>query len=579
MDSADLFEPQAAEDGRSASDLATLLVELARLVKGRAFYEAGDPKLASLFRRGFRAWQGDLSRHGALELEIGPNGFWSSRSRSAIARSELRGLAAEFSARGLRRVRFEMDIDAEALAAFIELLASDRGMIEASGGFERALYARVPAGIVVNGAPPALEAKAPGPAEAAPAPRDPEEASIELAGPGETEPSAWEPGRSDAVDETPGQERFDPPGETTTSSQQRRTEEQDEAPLELAVPEPRSAELTELLREMDECGSRTEYAEISRRVATSAERSSAEGCLDDSYRVIVELARHAAEEGKRPEGQAKLAAECLSGLATRERLQDLIDRACAPGAEASVCATQVLLQLGEEMVPTLLAAAEREPDLDRRGQMHGILVAMGNKTLPALLEAMESDQPDRVRNAIRIVGESQNPGAVERLAEILIGENVALREEASKALLRIGDQSAVDTLISALKSDISDVPALAAHCLAASASPRAVDPLLEEMEEAMRSQQLGLARELIRALGRLARPEATEALAGILLRKGFLKRRRLRELKVAAASALGRIPGDDAVGALAQAARSRDSQLRRAAQTALDRRAKVLTGA
>ena len=159
MDLADLFEPEAAEDGRSASDLTTLLVELGRVVKGRAFYGPGDPKLASLFQRALRAWHGDLKRHGALVLEVGPSGFWSSRSRAAIARSELVALAETFASRGLRRVRFEMDIDAEALAAFIELLSSDASLIEASGGFERALYARVPAGIVVNGTPPALEAE------------------------------------------------------------------------------------------------------------------------------------------------------------------------------------------------------------------------------------------------------------------------------------------------------------------------------------------------------------------------------------------------------------------------------------
>ncbi len=579
MDSADLFEPEAAEDGRSASDLATLLVELARLVKGRAFYEAGDAKLAALFQRGFRAWQGDLKRHGALELEIGPNGFWSSRSRSAIARSELRGLAAEFSARGLRRVRFEMDIDADALAAFVELLASDRAMIEASGGFERALYARVPAGIVANGAPPRLEAEAPKAVEAAPVVSDAGAPALDLVEAGEVQPLAWEPGLSrPSLDGAADSESSGPPREIATGSEQRRTYELDEAPLERAIPDERSAELVDLLREMDECDNRLEYAEISRRVVTIAERFSLEGRLDDSYRVILELARHAAEEGKRPAGQVQLAVECLSGLATRERLQDLIDRACAPGAEASVRATQVLLQLGEEVVPTLLAVAEREPDPNRRGQMHGILVAMGEKTLPALLEAMEADEPDRVRNAIRIAGESQNPGTVSRLAEILIGENATLRDEAGKALVRIGDQGALDVLISALKSRASGVPALAAYCLAASASPRVVDPLLREMREAIRSNDFAFARELIRALGRLARPEATEALSELLLRRGVLKRRRLRELKVAAASALGRIPGDDAVGALAQAARSRDSQLRRAAQTALDRRANALTG-
>jgi len=577
MDLADLFEPEAAEDGRSASDLATLLVDLGRVVKGRTFYGPADPKLAALFQRGLRAWQGDLNRHGALELEVGPAGFWSPRSRSAIARSELGGLAAEFSARGVRRVRFEKDIDAEALAAFVELLASDRAVVEESGGFERALYARVPAGIVVNGAPPKLEAEEPEPAEKFPVEGDPEEETFELLEEDESRPLAGDPEPSGTPDEVSDHQHPAGHRETPTAPQRSRTEELDEAPLERAIPDTRSAELVDLLREMDDCDDRFKYGDLVPRVVMIAERLSGEGRLDESYRVILELARHAGDDSKRPASQAALAAEYLSSLVTDIRLEDLIDRASAPGAEASVRATQVLLQLGEEVVPALFEAAVRAPDPDRRGQMHGILIAMGEKNLPTLLDAMDGCEPERVRSAIRIAGESQNPGAVPRLAEILACDNAVLREEAGKALVRIGDPSALEVLISALDSSIAGVPALAAYCLAASASERAVDPLLHAMHEAIRSRRTELAREAIRALGRLAHPEATGDLAELLLSKSILKRRRLRELKVAAASALGRIPGDDAVGALAQAARSRDRQLRRAAQTALDRRAQALT--
>jgi HEAT repeat protein len=328
---------------------------------------------------------------------------------------------------------------------------------------------------------------------------------------------------------------------------------------------------------MDDCEDCAKYAEIVGRVVVIAEQLSEEGRLEDSYRVILELARHAGDDTKRPADQAALATEYLSNLTTGTRLEDLIDRACAPGSLASARAAQVLLELGEEVVPALLEAAEREPDSRRRGQLRGILIAMGEKTLPMLLEAMEGCEPGRARSAIRIAGESQIPGAVSRLAEILVGEDAVLREEAGRALVRIGDPNALEVLVSVLNSDIDGLSALAAYCLAASASPRAVDPLLHAMHQAIRSREIEWAHEAIRALGRLARPEATGALAELLLRKGILRRRRLRELKVAAASALGRIPGDEAVGALAQAAQSRDSQLRRAAQTALDRRAEALT--
>ena len=579
MNSADLYHPEPAKDGRSAADLATLLVELGRVVKGRAFYEPGDPKLNSLFRRGFRAWQGDLKRHGALELEIGPTGFWSSRPRSAIARRELGGLAAECCARGLRRVRFEVDIDAEALAAFVELLASDRTVIDANGGFERALYARVPAGIVVNGAPPKLEVRKPKPVKAAPVESDTAAPIPKRTEEVETPPLARDLGPSVENPDPPSDGApTDEPRETPTAAAPSPDAVEDEPPLERAIPDAQDSELADLLRELDDCEDPGKYAEIASRLVSIAERFSEEERLDDSYRVILELARHAGDDAKRPADQAELAADSFSNLAKGSRLEDLIDRACAPGALASVRATQVMLQLGEEVVPALLEAVEREPDTARRGRLHAILIAMGEKTLPTLFEVMDDAEPGRARTAIRMAGESQNPAAVSRLAEILVGEKPELRGEAAEALVRIGDPSAIEVLISALSSSVDGVPGLAADCLAASASPHAVDPLLHAMREAIQSREIECAREAIRALGQLARPEATGPLAELLLSKSILKRRRLRELKVAAASALGRIPGDEAVGALAQAARSRDSQLRHTAQTALDRRAQILAG-
>ena len=142
--------------------------------------------------------------------------------------------------------------------------------------------------------------------------------------------------------------------------------------------------------------------------------------------------------------------------------------------------------------------------------------------------------------------------------------------------MRIGDPAALKVLCDGLLSETEHVPALAAYGLGSSGSPIAGAALLQALHGAMDNGRSEFARELIRALGRLGRPEATSDLAAILLRGGLWQRRRHRELKLAAAAALGRLPGDEAVGALAQAAQSRDAHIRRAAQVALDRRAQAL---
>jgi len=208
--------------------------------------------------------------------------------------------------------------------------------------------------------------------------------------------------------------------------------------------------------------------------------------------------------------------------------------------------------------------------------MHGILIAMGDAALPELLQAMDGAQPGRVRSAVRLAGEMQNPGAVPRIEALLASDDASERQEAAKALVRIGDPQAIEVLASALHSRVSDVPSLAAFCLGAAGTTRAAQALLQSLDEATAAHRFPFAVEVIRALGRLGRAEATPALADLVLRRSIRRRRQFRDLKLAATAALGRLPGDDAVGALAQAAQSRDTQLRRAAQTALDRRANAI---
>ncbi|MCX5740313.1 MAG: hypothetical protein NTZ61_17815, partial [Proteobacteria bacterium] len=76
----------------------------------------------------------------------------------------------------------------------------------------------------------------------------------------------------------------------------------------------------------------------------------------------------------------------------------------------------------------------------------------------------------------------------------------------------------------------------------------------------------------VRALGRLGRPEGARAIAAILAHGGFFQRSKLRDLKLAAISALSGLPGREAADALGRAARSSDAQLRQTAALAQRRR-------
>ncbi|HEX2485895.1 MAG TPA: HEAT repeat domain-containing protein [Myxococcota bacterium] len=335
----------------------------------------------------------------------------------------------------------------------------------------------------------------------------------------------------------------------------------------------RPSELAALLRELAGCEDDFQYHDLARRAEGLAAALADEGHVELGYRALTLFAHHAGDDGKRSPLQRDAAADHLQRLASGARLAELIDRACSPEADTSLSATQVLMRLGGRVVPVLFRAAERESDPTRRGHLHGILIAMGDAALPEVLRAMESDEPGAVRAGIRLAGEMQSPRAVEPLASLLEGDAAPLRQEAAKALVRIGDGRAIDALVRALESPVEGVPGLASYCLGAAGTARAADALAAALRRSLLRRQFPFATELVRALGRLGRPEPVRELAALSRRGGLRNRRALRELRVAAVTALGRLPGDEAVAALAECARSRDAHVRRAAEHALERRA------
>jgi hypothetical protein len=146
---------------RTAPELATLLLELGRVIRARRFYPPGDPRLVTVFERSFRAWRADFERRGPLELELLPEGFREEGGRGVLAHPGLSELQRDLAERGVERLRFDVNLDAETFAVFAEVLATDSDKTTSRGGFAAALYAHSPAGILVNGVAPAEAAPPP----------------------------------------------------------------------------------------------------------------------------------------------------------------------------------------------------------------------------------------------------------------------------------------------------------------------------------------------------------------------------------------------------------------------------------
>ena len=82
---------------RTAPELATLLLELGRLIRARRFYPAGDARLAAVYERSLRAWRSDLERRGPLDLELSADGFRESGGRGVLSHPGLVELAQQYA--------------------------------------------------------------------------------------------------------------------------------------------------------------------------------------------------------------------------------------------------------------------------------------------------------------------------------------------------------------------------------------------------------------------------------------------------------------------------------------------------
>ena len=585
----DTTAAQRAGANRTTADVCATLVELGRTLKGWSFYAHGHGARSELLDRSWRALQGELRRNGPLALEVRRGCFWLAGSDVAIGAGLLDELARQLEERAVRTLVFEAVLDADTLSGFLETLVATPEALAAEGGFEASFYDGSRRGLQVNGADwRTLLARAQF-AASRPAPDDaPIAALVPIAEEVGVIEEVTAPETAPILDEGPlvemGDDELDfedlPVACGDITAPIDLLEELgpvgiDESPLD-ADPKVASAlELVERLRELTACDDDQRYRDLTRQIVYEAQELVAQGVADEGYRTLLVLGAHAGDDAKRSFAQRESASEGLAQLAHGAVLDDLMERACDADADTSLHATGILRELGAHCAPRVLDRLENEMDSERRGRLTGVLLAMGEEVSPALAEAIATGSKRRQRLALRLAGETQNPRLVPNLREAMLDGPDEAAREATQALLRIGDVSSLEVLAEGLTSPRASIAGFAAHALGTSGRVLAVAPLSEALGRVLAAHDLALAREFVRALGRLGRAEAARPIAAILALGGFFQRRKLRDLKLAAITALSGLPGRDAADALSRAVRSSDAQLRQPAALALKRRAQA----
>jgi hypothetical protein len=512
---------------RTRTDVTSLLLELARALRGYCFYGETDAQRRPLLDRAFRALSGELSRAGAIDLELREAGF-SLTGMPPIVESDgvLSPLETALGAHGIQRVRIEPSLTRDALHGFLDLLGQPSERFESPECFARSLFARDSEGLRLNDIEDQRTAATPKLSTTPP------RASASL---GSMLISSDEDARTAGAD----------------IQQEKPTLET--APLDAPAADDRGERLRARLIELDRTIEDAAYLRLADDITVWAQDLWNDELIDECYRALLVLADHAVGRGGRTEAQARAAATCFAQLARGGQLSDLIRRATGSGV-AGVRAAQLLLQLGPAAVPVVVDRICREDDPDRWAPLHSLVLALGEASLPTLISAIEGDDDQRARVGIRLAGELQNPAVLPALMKALCAPDLSRRVETIRALSFLPGEESKNALATALESNVEEIAMAATEAIATSEGSKAVPALLDVLEASLRTSRTNPSCTLIQVLGHLGDERVVPRLSAILERKPVLRRAHHHAIQLAAIDALAILPTKEARRSIERAA-------------------------
>lgn len=558
---------------RTGADLALLLDELNRALRGFSVYEHGHPSRMNLLQRAFLVWQLELERGGDVVFDrIGEK--FRNREFGTIECGYLGRLVRAMEIHQVDRVRLSPGLDQSSFSRFVNLLAVATADLDhlCEGGFAARLYAGSEPGIEINDRP-----REPMEADNA-APRSVPSPKTELLDESIARPP-WEQLATPIA-------KFDLASAARFAAKKRDSfaprsawPKIEEDPFEAPAMAIAGERLRLALRELDRCDADLLYDSLMDKIVVSARDLWSTGQREEAYRALLVLTAHAsgADAGSRP--RALMAQSALESLVEREHLDFLIERGrdCEAGG---VRPTQILLQLGERSAPALLDALELASDSKRSTQLAGMVLALGEHAVPTLIQTIFQRSGTRLQLAVRLAGQLQSPKLVSTLANIFFDSGPALRREAGLALVNIRNREACKVLVAALARDTEELSPIAAECLGALADDYATRPLLDALERATQQDRFRLAAIVMDALGQLGgqQQEVTRALGQLFEGSGRGDPEQIRKLKFTALELLGRYDGNEARALLMAATTDDDPAVCRKSHEVMNRRDRARTG-
>lgn len=524
---------------RTPADITSLLMEFSRALKGYQFYPDGHPQLKETLERSLRSWQSNLENFGPLELDIQRGSFRLTGSKLAFGKGTLDDLARELAIRGIRRMRAEPDRASESFQALMKLLQVDADVLLEEGGASAWLIQNQVIGLTLN------------------------ELDLHQHLDEHPEAQAEEDGTGQEVEHSPVvadlREGHDSPEPV-----------HDEDTVDCPIERPSDSAAEELLGFLDACRDDEPYAKLTLRLLCLFTDADDSYISRDRFKSLYTFQRHINEAGSRSAAQRSIAREALRELSPEPITSELVQFSFSKADGSLSDTADILFELREHCTRAIITAIEQEQNPGRCEKIQEFLISLGQPIVPVLQEVLKKGSPAHVRIAARTTGLLSADSAVPALCRLLQLHRDDMCKEAVHALVRIGGREALHALADGLTSTQPKVASISAFGLGLWGSPEALAPLRARLHNVIDTASAESVLDLIRAIGKIGRAEASSDLAEILHRRTFFRRKRLMEIQLGAVAALAKIPSEGAQQALEAASRRGNRNVKKAAQDALD---------
>ena len=179
------------------------------------------------------------------------------------------------------------------------------------------------------------------------------------------------------------------------------------------------------------------------------------------------------------------AARKLGEMGNPVAVDPLIQALTSPYDKVKEAAAEALGKIGGTRAVDALITALKEYDWEVKNSAAIALARIGDqRSVAVLIEALGKESPIFVRlAAAEAFGESGHPEAVDPLIAVFKEDDVNLKNLAAKALAKIGDKNAIDALLDALKSDSEDERKITVEALSFSRETRVITALISILKE------------------------------------------------------------------------------------------------